>query len=87
MKTMYRFNKYLYGNKKIIETVSVTKETAHFVTLEGYRSRFSKNGEFFNSFEEAKAFVVDLKKRKLEWARGEVLCLERELASIEALQP
>ena len=44
-----------------------------------------KVGEFFETFEDAKAALVQDAKWRLEWARAEVERLEKQLKAIDAI--
>jgi len=70
--------------KPMIDAVEVERVTEHFVYVNGRRQA---RGDFFQTWEEAKAEMVREARRKVEAAATSLAHAQKELAEREAMQP
>lgn len=84
MKTMYKASKWIE-----IEKVNIVEETASFVTLENGRrdGKRTDHHAYFDTWEEAKQWVVEIYKFKVEEYKKYLAHLEEELTKAQNLKP
>lgn len=83
MTTKYHAMEYL--NK--IEKVEIEKETDKFVIIKGRRSqKISENEGYFNSFEEARMFLFNYAKIKIDVYNAQVEYYRKRLHEVFVLE-
>ena len=82
--------KYKTGYRIAIEKVECTRETEHcvFYMVRGKERKAFKEGyeHYFDTFDQAKAYLVDKAQKKVEMAKNHYQYAQSELVTAESLR-
>ena len=82
----YRVDLVYMGVSAEIKRIEVERQTAHIVFMDGYwKSKKSDYCQFFDSFLEAKEFLLDTQKRNLKYFEDRAGWAREVLEKVEAL--
>ena len=83
----YKTNKHFFRSEGFINKVEVERETEQSVWINGRRnSKHSDYSSFFDSFDEAKAFLLAIAEKKVTLAKLRLNDAQGELGNIKGLK-